>query len=145
VRATGQKTPPPAPTFWPVTQRASSPARNTATSATSAADPAARLGAALRAAYAYHRETEAMMVPVLAQVGDEPVSRPYHEHWRAAADRLAEAFAGDDPRRRAALRAAILLSLSFRTWQLLVGEGGLTDQEAAELASRFVLAAAPTR
>jgi AcrR family transcriptional regulator len=108
-------------------------------------DPAARLRAALLAAYAYHRETEPMMARVLAQVGDEPVTRPYHEHWRAAADRLVEEFALGDPRRRATLRAAILLSLSFRSWQLLVRDGGLTDREAAELASRFVPAAGLTR
>ncbi|MFL6074693.1 MAG: TetR/AcrR family transcriptional regulator [Mycobacteriales bacterium] len=106
------------------------------------ADPAARLRAALRAAYDYHRETEPMMVRVLAQVGDEPVTRPYHEHWQAAADRLAEAAAAGDPRRRATVRAAVLLALSFQTRQLLVRKGGLTDEEAAEVASRFVLAAA---
>ena len=38
-------------------------------------------------------------------------------------------------------RAALGHAVSFRTWQQLTSEGGLSDQDAAELMSRLVAAA----
>jgi len=94
-----------------------------------------RLHLGLRQTYAFHRETAPMIARVLPEARDAPVMRPYHAHWRRAADVLAEAWpesAWDD-----ALRAALSLALSFDCWRLLTVDQGLTDEQAVQVAARL--------
>jgi AcrR family transcriptional regulator len=103
-------------------------------------DPRARLRTALRESYAYHRQTAPMISRVLADVGDQPVMAPYHEHWRKAADVVAAGWRVRG-RKRQRLRAAIGHALSFTTWRSLTHEQGLTDDEAIELIVPLVIEA----
>jgi hypothetical protein len=93
--------------------------------------------AALRDAYAYYRRNQAMLGRTLADVGDQPAMAPYHQHWAAAADRLAAGFSsrGRDRRRT---RAAVGHALAFTTWHSLTHHQGLDDEEALDLALRLV-------
>jgi AcrR family transcriptional regulator len=99
-------------------------------------DPAERLRMALRESYAYHRQTEPMIARVLADVGEEPVMAPYHEHWRRAADAVAAAWPVRGRQGRL-LRAAIGHALSFSSWRGLTRGQGLSDDEAIELVTRL--------
>jgi AcrR family transcriptional regulator len=95
-----------------------------------------RIRAGLRDTYAYHRETEQMSAHVLADVGDEPVMAPYHEHWDGMVDILAAGW-GLRGRRRLMLRAGISLALRFETWRTLVRDRALDDEEAVAVAMRL--------
>jgi len=106
------------------------------------ADPHARFQTALRESYAYHRRTEAMIGTMLAEAASHPTMRPYHEHWRRAADIVAQPWRLRG-RRGALLRATVGHALAFSTWQSLVRRHGLTDRQAVELASRLVPAPSP--
>jgi AcrR family transcriptional regulator len=99
-------------------------------------DASERLRRGLRDTYAYHRETEPMIARVLADARDLPVMVPYHTHWQRAADVLAAAWPAA-ARRKAPLRAALALALSFDTWRLLVRGQRLTDDQAIELMIRL--------
>ena len=99
-------------------------------------DASERLRRGLRDTYAYHRATEPMMIRVLAEARDLPVMVPYHSHWQRAADILAAAWPVSD-RRKAPLKAALALALSFDTWHLLVRAQRLTDDQAIELMMRL--------
>jgi len=99
-------------------------------------DPRERLRAGLADAYAYHRSTEAMMSRILADARDHPVTRPYHDHWRRAADVLASGW-GVRGRRRALLRAGIGLAIGFDAWRALTRDQGLSDADAVELMLRL--------
>lgn len=99
--------------------------------------PTDRLRAALTGVYAYHADTEPMMARVLPQVGDQPVMRPYHEHFAAMADSLTAAFRARG-RRRTTLHAAITLALSFHTWRLLVRDQQLSNVQAINVVLRMV-------
>lgn len=100
-------------------------------------DPAARLRLGLSETYAYHRETEAMVSRILADIPDHPVVQPYYELWAQATEILLDPW---DTRGRpeAPLRAAIALTLSFHTWQKLVRDQQLSDEEAVALAAGMV-------
>jgi AcrR family transcriptional regulator len=100
-------------------------------------DPLERLRIGLAEAYAYHRETEEMMTPVLADIPEHEVVQPYHELWSRASDVLLEPWRARG-RRRTLLRAGIALALSFYTWRQLIREQGLSDEQAIELAMRLV-------
>ena len=100
-------------------------------------DPADRLQSALAEVYAYHRRNEAMFSHVLADARDHEVMRPYHAHWERAADVLVAPWRVRG-RRRALLRAAIGLAVSFDTWRTLAQDHGLTDGHAVEVALRLV-------
>jgi AcrR family transcriptional regulator len=100
------------------------------------ADPNERLRTALGEVYGYHRATEAMMTHVLADARDHPMVQPYHEHWRRAAEVLACGWRARG-RRRVLLEAGIALALSFDTWRTLVGERGLSQEQAVEVAARL--------
>jgi len=102
----------------------------------SIADPYERLRTALREAYAYHRETEAMTSRALADAADSPIMAPYHDHWRRAADAVASAWRVRGLK-RALLRAAIGHALVFPTWRSLVRDQGLDDEQALELILRL--------
>jgi AcrR family transcriptional regulator len=99
-------------------------------------DPVERLRTGLAEAYAYHRETEEMMVPVLADIREHEVVQPYHALWERASDVLLEPWRARG-QRRALLRAGIALALSFDTWRQLVRGQGLSDEQAIELALRL--------
>lgn len=115
-----QRHPPPDPESWRATE-----------------DPVERLGIGLAEAYAYHRETEKMMTPVLADIPEHAVVQPYHELWARAGEVLLEPWRARG-KRRALLRAGIALALSFHTWQQLTREQELSDEQAIELATRLV-------
>ncbi|MGB3099677.1 MAG: helix-turn-helix domain-containing protein [Solirubrobacterales bacterium] len=100
-------------------------------------DPVERLRIGLAEAYAYHRETEAMITPVLADIPEHEVVQPYHELWSRASDVLLEPWRARG-RRRTLLRAGIALALSFHTWRQLIREQELSDEQAIELAMRLV-------
>ncbi|HEY7047034.1 MAG TPA: TetR family transcriptional regulator [Jatrophihabitantaceae bacterium] len=110
----------------------------------SIAEPGERLRAALTDSYRYHRSTEAMMTRALADSREHPVMRPYHAHWRRAADVLTTPFRARG-RRRTLLRAAIGLAISFDTWRTLVRDQGLADDQAVDVAMRLALEPPPTR
>jgi AcrR family transcriptional regulator len=106
-------------------------------------DPIARLRRGLQETYAYHRETEPMMSRVIADARDLPIMTPYHAHWRRAAD----VIVADWPvtgGRKALLRAAVGLALSFDTWRTLIRDQGLTDDQAIELMARLTADGSPT-
>ena len=97
--------------------------------------PAARLRKGLSEAYAYHRETEAMMMSVLDETRDLPIVAPYFDHWRRAADVLAEAW--PEEARGPRLRAGLRLAVTFETWRFLVRQEGLSDEDAITLMARM--------
>jgi hypothetical protein len=80
---------------------------------------------------------------VLAQTPDHEVMAPYHAYWREAVDLL---LTGRDARgrQRRRLRAAIRLALRFTTWQTLVQEDRLSDNEAARLCLAAIQGVADT-
>jgi AcrR family transcriptional regulator len=100
------------------------------------ADPDERLRVALRETFAYHRATEAMFAHVLADVRDDPVMTPYHQHWKSAVDVLAVGWSARG-RRRTMLRAGIAVALSFDTWRTLVREQQLDPEQALDVALRL--------
>jgi AcrR family transcriptional regulator len=106
-------------------------------------DPARRLRTALAEAYAYHAANEAMFANVLADARDHDVMKPYHAHWRRAAEVVAAPFEARG--RPTALRAATGLALSFDSWRTLVRDYGLTETQAIEVATGLVQSAAAPR
>jgi AcrR family transcriptional regulator len=107
------------------------------------ADPEERLRTALRAVYAYHRATQAMMTHVLADARDHEVMTPYHAYWERATETLLGPWRARG-RRRVLLRAGIALALSFDTWRTLIREQGLSDDQAIDLALGLARDAATT-
>ena len=95
-----------------------------------------RLRRGLRETYAYHRATEAMMTRVLAEARDLPIMLPYHTHWKRAVDILAAGWPVS-AHRKALLKAALALAVSFDTWHFLVRRHHLTDDQAIELMVRM--------
>jgi AcrR family transcriptional regulator len=98
--------------------------------------PTERLRTGLGETYAYHRDTEEMMVRALADLRDHEVMEPYYAHWERATAVLLEPWRARG-RRRMLLRAGIALALSFDTWRQLVREQGLAEEQAIELALRL--------
>jgi AcrR family transcriptional regulator len=100
------------------------------------ADPADRLREALTAVYRWWDETEDMMSRVIR---DAPLVEDMAEQTRALVaffDLIAETLMrgrGLRGRRRARVAAAIHHALALSTWQSLVREGGLANEEAVEL------------
>jgi AcrR family transcriptional regulator len=101
------------------------------------ADPHDRFRAGLRESYAYHRLTESMLGPNYALMAGHEIMRPYHAHWRRAAEVIASAWK-HRTKRRDLVRAAIGHAIVFPTWRSLVRDQGLTDPEAIELMARLV-------
>ncbi len=104
----------------------------------SVADPLERLRHGLNVAYAYHAETQQMMTRILADARDHPVMQPYHALWQAAAGIILEAWLPRDD--ETALRAGLVLALSFDTWRTLVQEQGLAQDEAGAVMERLMCA-----
>jgi hypothetical protein len=106
-------------------------------------DPARRIEAALSELYAYYREAGPGLVVVMR---DTPRLRPglipspnRADRMRALNQVLLEGW-GARGRRREVLRAAIAHATSPLTWQSLVRQQGLGDDEAVELLTAMVLA-----
>jgi AcrR family transcriptional regulator len=111
----------------------------------SIADPEERLEAALEELYAYYRGAGDMLDKLLRDETAVPMVAklfaPYHQLLAAMTEILMRGW-GLRGKPRDRVRAAIGHAISFRTWQQLTGEGGLGDEEAAELMRRLVAAAA---
>jgi AcrR family transcriptional regulator len=102
-----------------------------------------RLRAALRDLYPYYARTEGMNekflsdAPLVPAVGDL-LDRTWRPYLRAARDVVARASKRS---RRRTLLGAIALALDFHTWQTLVRAGGLSVDEAIDVAVAAVRAA----
>jgi AcrR family transcriptional regulator len=99
-------------------------------------DPPDRLRQALRESYAWYDTNRQMIAMALAEARDLPVMAPYHAFWDNAADVLTAAW-HIRGRRRARLKAAIALGLSFETHRTLTREQQLGDDQAIELMTRL--------
>jgi AcrR family transcriptional regulator len=108
-----------------------------------AADPAARLIAALGELYAWYRRTERMMANFFRDGPLVPALADRLEDWGAFMDAgkhiLSRCWTVRG-RRRALLVAAIGHSLDFGAWASLARQG-LDDREAAQLMTQLVVAA----
>lgn len=109
------------------------------------ADPAERLAVALRELYAHYRVAGRGLVVIMR---DAPLLRPgllpspnRGDLIRATNGVLLEGW-GVRGRRRDVLRAAIAHATSITTWQSLVDQQGLADEEAVALLVELVRAAA---
>ena len=99
-------------------------------------DASERLRIALTDVYGYHRATQAMIAHVLSDARNHEVMKPYHAYWQHATGVLLRPWPARG-RARQLLRAAIALALSFDTWRSLTHDGGLTDEQAVEVALRL--------
>jgi AcrR family transcriptional regulator len=108
------------------------------------ADPQERLVTALSELYAWYRDAGPMLdhlirdETLVASVGRR--FSGFHRLLAAARELLLEGR-GLTGRRRAAVGAAIAVSLQFETWRAACRDGGLGDREAAALFARLVAAA----
>ncbi len=107
-------------------------------------DPAARLVRALEELYGWYQLKEGMLgkvlrdarvLPPLAEVMDDLWSKYMEEIARTLAEGWSVDRAESD-----ALHAALRLSVSFDTWQVL-NSSGLDHDRAAEVAARMVMGA----
>jgi AcrR family transcriptional regulator len=108
-------------------------------------DPAERLDAGLSELYPYYRQTEGMLDKLLRDAPTVPVVDELMGGFRAFLDETGKVLMqGRGLRGNAAkrTRAAIGHALAFRTWQDLTRIQGLEDEQAAELMSALVAAAA---
>ena len=99
-------------------------------------DPLERLRVGLRESYAWHADNEQMISMALAEARDLAMMAPYHAYWDQAAETLVSAWRARG-RRRANLKAAIALALSFDTHRTLRREQHLTDEQAITLMSQL--------
>lgn len=99
-------------------------------------DPESRLRQGLRDTYTYHRKTAPMMMSVIDEIRDAPISEPYFAHWRYMAEALSSAWS-EPPQRDELLTAGIELALQFDTWKFLTSNMALTDDNAVELMMRL--------
>lgn len=103
-------------------------------------DPRERIRAALKAIYAYFRDGQDMLGPVLRDEFEVPelaeVMSPWWEYMCEVAGGLSAGWGGR-PESQRWLRAAVGHSLRFETWRTLTGEG-LSTPEAAEMMARLV-------
>jgi AcrR family transcriptional regulator len=108
-------------------------------------DPDERMRTALDELYAYYRGAGEMLDKLLRDEATVPMVAklfaPYHQLLLAMTEILMQGR-GLRGKARDRVRAAIGHAISFRTWQQLTGEGGLGDEEVAELMRRLVAAAA---
>ncbi|TMG10646.1 MAG: TetR/AcrR family transcriptional regulator [Chloroflexi bacterium] len=109
------------------------------------ADPKGRLRLALGELYAYYRDSGAGLVVIMR---DRPLMGPELLALPGRADRLRQ-MAGvlleawkTRGRRRHVLKAALVHATAVTTWQSLVGQQSLTDEEAVSMLTGMVLAAA---
>ncbi|HEX5526897.1 MAG TPA: TetR family transcriptional regulator [Solirubrobacterales bacterium] len=107
-------------------------------------DPSERLVVGLGELYAYYRGAGAMLDKLLRDEATVPMVAelfaPYHQFMAAVTEILMRGR-GLRGKARVRVRAAIGHAISFPAWQQLTGEGGLSDEDAAELMRRLVAAA----
>ncbi|HEX6780937.1 MAG TPA: helix-turn-helix domain-containing protein [Solirubrobacterales bacterium] len=104
-----------------------------------------RFAAALAELYAYYRQTEGMLDRLLRDAPAVPIVAELMGGFRAFLEEAAKVLMqGRGLRGNAAkrTRAAIGHALAFRTWQDLTEVQGLDDDQAVEVMSRLVAAAA---
>jgi AcrR family transcriptional regulator len=108
-------------------------------------DPDERLRTALEELYAYYGRAGDMLDKLLRDEQAVPMVAKlfatFHQFMAAITESLMRGR-GLRGKARSRVRAAIGHAISFRAWQQLTDEGGLTDAEAAELMRRLVAAAA---
>jgi AcrR family transcriptional regulator len=108
-------------------------------------DPAERLAVALRELYAYYRVAGPGLLVITRDaplLRRELIPKPSRaDLLRAMTQVLLEGWQARG-RRRGILRATIAHATSVSTWQSLVQQQGLTDQEAVDVLTAMVLAAA---
>jgi AcrR family transcriptional regulator len=108
-------------------------------------DPDERLRTALDELYAYYRRAGDMLDKLLRDEAAVPMVAklfaPYHQLMEMITKILMRGR-GLRGKRRDRTRAAIGHAISFRTWQQLIEEAGLRDDEAADLMRRLIGAAA---
>lgn len=106
-------------------------------------DPRDRLQHALYELYRYWADTEPMIASVLRDYEADP-ERVGHgtANYIAAATEAVLAGWRVGPRKRRLLAAALGHAVHFRTWQSLVKDQGIADEEAATLMARFVISCA---
>lgn len=104
-------------------------------------EPRLRLEGALREIYAYHWQTEPMSARAVIDVPQMPTLRealaPMFAYWRQVRDILAAGWS-DDPDCARLIAGAIGHACAFKTWQSLVREQELDDEEAVAVMSRMV-------
>ena len=109
------------------------------------ADPDERLRRALHDLYAWYGSDEQMFMNVFRDAGLVPAMQ---EAVGRRVERFEESVAAivrgrpERGRARARVRAAVAHAASFPTWLALARGGGLTDDEAVEIAAGMVSAAA---
>jgi AcrR family transcriptional regulator len=110
-----------------------------------------RLRHGLRELYDWYRDNAADLYPIYRDAAFTPASNQAAR--RATNERMVGALLGDDsrgasaPRHQATagtLHAAMAHVVGFWTWRSLAIEGNLTQAQAVDLATRFVLAARRT-
>jgi len=109
------------------------------------ADPKGRLRLALGELYGYYRDSGAGLVVIMRDrtlMGPELLALPGRaDRLRAMAGVLLEPWKTRG-RRRHVLKAALVQATAVTTWQSLVGQQSLTDEEAVGILMGMVLAAA---
>ena len=104
-----------------------------------------RLEVALAELYAYYRQAGDMLDKLLRDEAQVPMVAklfaPYHQLMEMITETLMRGR-GLRGKARARTRAAIGHAISFRTWQQLTEDQGLSSDEAADLMHRLVAAAA---
>lgn len=108
-------------------------------------DPDERLATALGEQYAYYRQAGDMLDKLLRDEAQVPIVAklfaPYHQLMEAITEILMRGR-GLRGKPRDRTRAAIGHAISFRTWQQLTEDQGLSSDEAADLMCRLIAAAA---
>ena len=108
-------------------------------------DPAERLEVALDELYAYYRQAGGMLDKLLRDEAQVPIVAklfaPYHQLMQLITETLMRGR-GLRGKSRDRTRAAIGHAISFRTWQQLTEDEGLSNDAAAELMRRLAAAAA---
>jgi AcrR family transcriptional regulator len=108
-------------------------------------DPAERLDAALSDLYPYYRQTAGMLDKLLRDAPTVPIVAELMDAFLAfLGEAVKVLMQGRGLRGNAAkrTRAAIGHALAFSTWQNLTAGQGLDDNQAADMMSRLVAAAA---
>jgi AcrR family transcriptional regulator len=100
------------------------------------ADPVARLRLGLTEIYAYHRRTERMSSRTAPDLREHPVLQeviaPMAEQWGRVHEALVSGWETRDVR-FGRIVAATGHAMAFSTWQSLVREQGLADEDAVEV------------
>jgi AcrR family transcriptional regulator len=111
-------------------------------------DPLARLGTALAEMYRWYDDKQDMMGKVFRDLrAVESLAEVMNELWSPYVQQIVDTLAAgwsQERSHRDELSAALNLVLDFQTWQSLT-ESGLTNDAAADLATRMVGAAMSER